>query len=103
MKSLAKSVLISLGLTASPSRADAVIHKNIRIWNNNINNIKWRNGRHYENRLVSEYSRLLLKGISKTFQIEAKEQKVGFLSMLLGALGAVTSQGRGIRTRCLWI
>ena len=35
-----------------------------------------------------EDSGLLLKGISKTIQNEAKEQKSGFLSMLLGTLGA---------------
>ena len=31
---------------------------------------------------------LLLKGVSKTIQNEAKEQKGGFLSMLFGTLGA---------------
>ena len=35
-----------------------------------------------------EDSGLLLKGISETIQNEAKEQKGGFLSMLLGTLGA---------------
>ena len=34
-----------------------------------------------------EDSGLLPKGVSETVQIEAKEQKRGFLSMLLGALG----------------
>ena len=34
-----------------------------------------------------EGSGLLLKGVSKTIQNEAKEQKGGFLSMLLGTLG----------------
>ena len=33
-------------------------------------------------------SRLLIKGISETIQNETKEQKGGFLSMLLGILGA---------------
>ena len=33
-------------------------------------------------------SGLLLKGVSETIQNEAKEQKGGFLSMLLGTLGA---------------
>ena len=33
-------------------------------------------------------SGLILKGISETIQNEAKEQKGGFLSMLLGTLGA---------------
>ena len=35
-----------------------------------------------------EDSGLLLKGVSETIQNEAKEQKEGFLSMLLGTLGA---------------
>ena len=35
-----------------------------------------------------EDSGLLLKGISETVQNEAREQKGGFLSMLLGTLGA---------------
>ena len=33
-------------------------------------------------------SGLLLKGVSETIQHEAKEQRGGFLSMLLGTLGA---------------
>ena len=43
---------------------------------------------------------MLLKGVSKTIQNEAKEQKGGFLSILLGALGASllgdVLTGRGI-------
>ena len=35
-----------------------------------------------------EDSGLLLKGVSETIQHEAKEQREGFLSMLLGTLGA---------------
>ena len=35
-----------------------------------------------------ESSGLLLEGISETIKNEAKEQKGGFLSMLLGTLGA---------------
>ena len=31
---------------------------------------------------------ILLKGVSKTIENEAKEQRGGFLSMLLGTLGA---------------
>ena len=34
-----------------------------------------------------ENSGLLLKGVSETIQHKAKEQRVGFLSMLLGTLG----------------
>ena len=54
-----------------------------------------------------EESGLLIKGVSKTVKNEAKEQKGGFLGMLLGTLGAgllgnlltgkgaiATSQGR---------
>ena len=36
-----------------------------------------------------EDSSLLLKGVSKTVQNELKEQKGGFVSMLLGTLGAI--------------
>ena len=35
-----------------------------------------------------EDSGILLKGVSESIQNEAKEQKGGFLSMLLGTLGA---------------
>ena len=35
-----------------------------------------------------EGSNVLLKGVSETIQHEAKEQRGGFLSMLLGTLGA---------------
>ena len=35
-----------------------------------------------------EDSGLLLKGVTETVQNEVKEQKRGFLSMLLGTLGA---------------
>ena len=37
---------------------------------------------------VLENSGILLKGVSKAIKNEAKEQKGGFLSMLLGTLGA---------------
>ena len=35
-----------------------------------------------------EDSNILLKGVTKTIKSETKEQKGGFLSMLLGTLGA---------------
>ena len=35
-----------------------------------------------------EYSNILLKGVTKTIKNETKEQKLGFLSMLLRILGA---------------
>ena len=41
IKPLAKSLLIPLGLTAAASAAVARIHKkNLRLWNDNTNNIK---------------------------------------------------------------
>ena len=48
-----------------------------------------------------ENSGILLKGRSKTIENETKEQKGGFLSMLLGTLGALLlgnllSGGKGI-------
>ena len=82
--------------------------KNIRIRKYNPNNIKWWNSWY---RIVKplEDSGLLIKGVTETFQNEVKEQKGGFLSALLGTLGAgllgyllickgaiATSQGWGI-------
>ena len=37
---------------------------------------------------ILEDSNVLLKGVTKTIKNETKEQKGGFLSMLLGTLGA---------------
>ena len=37
---------------------------------------------------VPEDSNILLKGVTKTIKNETKEQKGGFLGMLLGTLGA---------------
>ena len=97
IKPLAKSVLISLGLTAAASAADAGIHKKILgsghpldlaphntiliISNDEMDDIL---------KIVKslEDSGLLLKGVSETIQHEAKEQRGGFLSMLLGTLRA---------------
>ena len=36
-----------------------------------------------------ENSGILLKGVSKTIENQAKEERGGFLSMLLGTLGAI--------------
>ena len=51
-----------------------------------------------------EDSGLLLKWVSETVQNEAKEQKEGFLSMLLGTLGASLLEnvlaGKGIHRVC---
>ena len=53
LKPLAKSVLIPLGLTEAASAADAGIYKKSQDQENNINNVKRRNKRHYENSQVS--------------------------------------------------
>ena len=90
IKPLAKSVLIPLGLSAAASAADAVIHKKILglenttlliISNGEIEDII---------KIVKSLgdSGLLSKGVTETVKNEAKEQKGGFLSMLLGTLGA---------------
>ena len=89
IKSSAKSVLIPLRLTAAASAADAGIHKkDIRIRNNNFENFKWRNEWYNENCSSTWNSNILLNGVTKTVQNEVKEQKGGFLSILLGTLAA---------------
>ena len=85
LKPLAKSVLILLGLTAAASATDAAIHKKmfgsgfttLIVSNEEINDIK-----------SLEESGLLIKGISERIKNEAKEQKGGFLGILLSTLGA---------------
>ena len=86
---LAKNVLAPLGLTAAMSAIDRSIKKKMLgsggttliISNDEKNDII---------KIVKslEDSGVLLKGVSETIQHEAKEQKGGFLSMLLGTLGA---------------
>ena len=88
-KPLAKSVLIPLGLTAAASATDTAIHKRmfgsgfttLIISNDEMNDIM---------KIVKslEESGLLIKGMSELIQHEAKEQKGGFLGMLLATLGA---------------
>ena len=89
IKPLAKCVLIPLGLTAAASAADAGIHKKILgsgnttliISNEEMNDVI---------KIVQalEDSNILLKGVTETVKNQTKEQKEGFLSMLLGILGA---------------
>ena len=88
LKPLAKSVLISLGLTAAASATDAAIHKKmfgsrtttLIISNEEMNDIM---------KIVKslEESDLLIKSVSKTIENKAKEQKGRFLGMLLDSLG----------------
>ena len=89
IKQLAKSVLIPLGLTAAASAADAGIHKKI-LGSGNTTLIISNEKRNDIITIVQalEGSNVLLKGVTETVKNEAKEQKGGFLSMLLGTLGA---------------
>ena len=85
----AKNILASLGITAAASVIDSRIQKKrhgsgtatLIISNKEIN---------YIMKIVQvlEDSNILLKGVSKRIKNETKEQKRGFLSMLLGTLGA---------------
>ena len=85
----AKNVLAPLGTTAAASAIDAGIQKKIHgsgtttliISIEEMNDIM---------KIIQalEDSNILLKGVTKTIKNETKEQKGGFLSMLLGTLGA---------------
>ena len=86
---LAKSVLIPFGLNAAASAADAGIHKNILGSGNTTLIISNKDIEDLIKIVKSlEDSGLLLKGVTESVQNEVKEQKSGFLSMLLGTLGA---------------
>ena len=88
-KPLTKNVLAPLGLTAAMSAIDGSIQKTFHgsgatkliIENVDMNDIM---------KIIEalENSGILLKAVSKTIENETKEQKGGFLSMLLGTLGA---------------
>ena len=80
--------LVPLGITASVSAIDAGIQKKIHdvgtttliISNEEMNDI-------IKIVQVLEDSNILLKGITKTIENETKEQKGGFLRLLLQTLG----------------
>ena len=86
---LAKNILAPFGITAAASAIDAGIQKkmhgsgttNLIISNKEMNDTM---------KVVQalEDSNILLKGVTKTIKNKTKEQKGGFLSMLLGTLGA---------------
>ena len=85
---LAKNLLAPLGLTAAMSAIDGSIQNKIHgsgvkliIEQEDMNDIM---------KIIKalENSGILLKGVSKTIKNETKEQRGGFLSMLLGTLGA---------------
>ena len=101
IKRLGKSVLVPLGLTATESAADAGIHKKILGSGHNNTTLMISNDE-MDDILKTvkslEDSGVLLKGVSEAIQNEAKEQRGGFLRMLLGTLstsllGDVLSNG----------
>ena len=81
LQPLAKSALISLGLTAAASAAKSGIITTLIISNEEMEDIM---------KIVTslEDYGLLIKGVNKTNQNEAKEQKGEFHGMLFGKLGA---------------
>ena len=86
---LAKNILVPLEITAAASAVDAGILKKIPVSRTTtlIISKEEMNG---IMKIVQalEDSNILLKGVTKTIKNETKEQKGGFLSMLLGTLGA---------------
>ena len=89
LKPLAKSVLIALGLTAAASVTDPVINK--KMFGSGATTLIISNEEKNDIMKVAkslEESGLLIKGVSETIKNKAKEQKGGFLSILLGTLGA---------------
>ena len=85
---LAKNVLAPLGLTAAMSAIDGSIQEKIHgsgvkliIEQEDVKDVM----NIFE---ALENSGILLKEVSKTIENETKEQRGGFLSMLLGTLGA---------------
>ena len=89
IKLLAKSILIPLGLTAAASASDAGIQKKIHdsgTTTSVISNEKMNDKMKIVQTL--EDSNILLERVSETIKNETKEQKGGFLSLLLDTLGA---------------
>ena len=86
--SLAKNVLAPLGLTAAMPAIDGGIQK--KIHGSGVKLIIDQEDMKDIMKIIKalENSGILLKGVSKTIKNETKEQRGGFLSMLLGTLGA---------------
>ena len=82
---LAKSVLIPLGLTAAVPAADAGIHKKILGSGHNTTLIILNDEMEDILKIVKSLEDSGIEGVSEMIVNEAKEQKGGFLSMLLGA------------------
>ena len=85
---LAKNVLAPLGISAVVSAIDGSIKK--KMFGSGTTTLIISNGEMDDilKIVTLEDSNVLLKGVSETIQHEAKEQRGGFLSMLLGTLGA---------------
>ena len=85
---LAKNVLAPLGLAAAMSAIDGNIQKKIQ--GSGVKLIIEQKGMNGIIKIIDalENSGILLKGVTKTIENETKEQRGGFLSMLLGTLGA---------------
>ena len=85
---LAKNVLAPLGLTAAMSAIDGSIQN--KIHGSGVKLIIEQEDKKDIMKIIKalENSGILLKGVSKTIKSETKGQRGGFLSMLLGTLGA---------------
>ena len=85
---LTKNVLAPLGLTEAMSEIDGSIQK--KIHGSGIKLIIEEEDMQDIIKIIKELenSDISLKGVSKTIENEIKEQRGGFLSMLLGTLGA---------------
>ena len=86
---LAKNVLAPLGLTAAMSAIDGSIQK--KIHSSEVSLIIEQEDMKDIMKIIKalENSGILLKGVSKTIKNETKGQRGGFLSILLGTLGAI--------------
>ena len=81
-------ILIPLGLRAAAANDAAAIQK--KIFGSGMNTLIIFNEEMNDVMIIGkslEESCLLIKRVSETIQNEAKEQKVEFISMLLGTLG----------------
>ena len=87
--SLAKNVLAPLGLSAAMPAIDGSIKKKM-LGSGTTTLIMSNDEMRDIIKIVKSLkdSGVILKGVSETIQHEAKEQRGGFLSMLLGTLGA---------------
>ena len=79
MKPLAKSILISLGLTAAASVLDAAIHKKM-FGSGNTTVITSNQEMNHIMKIIKslEEPSLLIKGVSQTIKDEVKRKKEGF-------------------------